>query len=50
MEITRLRAELAASREREARLQWQPIETAPKVGSNDWLGVLVDEATKGDAP
>lgn len=27
-----LRAELAASREREARMQWQPIDTAPKDG------------------
>ncbi len=32
IEIRRLRAELAASREREARMQWQPIETAPKDG------------------
>jgi len=31
-EIRRLRAELAASREREARMQWQPIDTAPKDG------------------
>lgn len=31
-EIERLRAELAASREREARMRWQPIETAPKDG------------------
>lgn len=29
----RLTEELAASREREARMQWQPIETAPKDGS-----------------
>lgn len=32
-EITRLRTELVAGREREARMQWQPIETAPKDGS-----------------
>ncbi len=32
-EIRRLRAELAASREREARMQWQPIETAPTDGA-----------------
>ncbi len=32
-EIERLRAELAASREREARMQWQPIETAPTDGA-----------------
>lgn len=31
-EIRGLRAELAASREREERMQWQPIETAPKDG------------------
>ena len=33
IEIRRLRAELAASREREARMQWQPIETAPTDGA-----------------
>jgi len=32
-EIRKLRAELAASREREARMQWQPIETAPTDGA-----------------
>lgn len=32
-EIARLRAELAASREREARMQWQPIDTAPRDGT-----------------
>lgn len=33
-EIEQLRAELAAAREREARMQWQPIETAPRDGSS----------------
>lgn len=33
IELRRLRAELAASREREARMQWQPIETAPTDGT-----------------
>lgn len=33
LEIDSLRAELAASREREARMQWQPIDTAPRDGS-----------------
>ena len=32
-ELWNTRAELAASREREARLRWQPIETAPRDGS-----------------
>lgn len=32
-EVEQLRAELAASREREARMQWQPIETAPTDGA-----------------
>lgn len=32
-EIDHLRAELAASRRREARMQWQPIDTAPRDGS-----------------
>lgn len=32
IEIRRLRAELAASRGREQRMQWQPIDTAPKDG------------------
>ena len=32
-EAEQLRAELAASREREARMLWQPIETAPRDGS-----------------
>jgi hypothetical protein len=31
--VEQLRAELAASREREARMQWQPIETAPTDGA-----------------
>lgn len=32
-EIDHLRAELAASRRREARMRWQPIETAPTDGA-----------------
>ena len=32
-QIAALSAELAASREREARMQWQPIETAPTDGA-----------------
>lgn len=31
--VEQLRAELAACREREARMQWQPIETAPTDGA-----------------
>lgn len=31
--VEQLRTELVAGREREARMQWQPIETAPKDGS-----------------
>ena len=32
-EAEQLRTELAVSREREARMQWQPIETAPTDGA-----------------